>query len=188
MTPRLTLAAAAGLCQDAPPANPDLIMNTKTYFTEFSSPIGTIQLRGTEAALTGVFMEEHRREPARPSGAVRDAAPLRSAQRELEEYLAGERREFSVALEPTGTPFQRRVWQELRAIPYGQTISYVELARRVANPRAIRAVGQANGRNAISIIVPCHRVIAADGSLGGYGGGLTRKRHLLALEGCVVPL
>jgi methylated-DNA-[protein]-cysteine S-methyltransferase len=163
-------------------------MNTKTYFTEFSSPIGKIQLRGTATALTGLFMEEHRREPARPNGAVRDAAPLRSAQRELEEYFAGERREFSVALEPAGTPFQRRVWQALSEIPYGETISYLELARRVENPRAIRAVGQANGRNPLSIIVPCHRVIAADRSLGGYGGGLERKRHLLALEGCAVPL
>jgi len=157
-------------------------MKTKNYVTEFSSPIGTIQLRGTAAALTGVFMETHRREPAVPDDAVCDAGPLRSARRELEEYFAGERREFSVALEPAGTPFQMRVWQALRAIPYGETISYLELARRVESPRAFRAVGQANGRNPLSIIVPCHRVIAADGSLGGYGGGLERKRFLLALE------
>ncbi len=152
------------------------------YFTEFSSRIGTIQLRGTEAALTGVFMEQHRHEPSRPVGAVRDAGPLRSARRELEEYFGGERREFSVALAPAGTPFQVRVWQALRAIPYGETISYLVLAQRVGSPRASRAVGQANGHNPISIIVPCHRVIAADGSLGGYGGGLERKRFLLALE------
>ncbi len=157
-------------------------MNTKTYFTEFSSPIGQIQLRGTETALTGLFMEEHRHAPTQPLDAVRDASPLRSAQRELEEYFAGERRDFSLALGPSGTLFQMRVWQELQAIPYGETISYFELARRVENPRAIRAVGQANGRNSISIIVPCHRVIAADGSLGGYGGGLERKRFLLSLE------
>ena len=155
---------------------------TAIYFTEFASPIGTIQLRGAAEALTGVFMEEHRHEPARPVGAVRDAAPLRSAQRELEEYFAGERREFSLALAPEGTPFQKRVWQALREIPYGETISYLELARRVGSPRGFRAVGQANGHNPISIIVPCHRVIAADGSLGGYGGGLERKRFLLALE------
>ena len=127
-------------------------------------------------------METPRHEPARPADAVRDAAPLRAARRELEEYFAGERREFSLALEPAGTPFQMRVWQALRAIPYGETISYLELARRVESPRAFRAVGQANGHNPISIIVPCHRVIAADGSLGGYGGGLERKRFLLALE------
>ena len=155
---------------------------TAIYFTEFASPIGTIQLRGTDAALTGVFMETHRHEPARPADAVRDPGPLRAARRELEEYFAGERREFSLALEPVGTPFQMRVWQALRAIPYGETISYGELARRIENPRAVRAVGLANGRNPISIIVPCHRVIGADGSLTGYGGGLERKRFLLALE------
>ena len=155
---------------------------TAIYFTEFASPIGTIQLRGTATALTGVFMEQHRHEPSQPVGAVRDAGPLRSAQRELEEYFEGGRREFSVTLAPAGTPFQTRVWQALRAIPYGETISYLDLARRVGNPRAFRAVGQANGHNPISIIVPCHRVIAADGSLGGYGGGLERKRILLALE------
>ena len=155
---------------------------TAIYFTEFASPIGTIQLRGSAEALTGVFMEKHRHEPARPVGAVRDATPLRAAQRELEEYFAGGRREFSFALAPEGTPFQKRVWQALREIPYGETISYLELARRVGSPRGFRAVGQANGHNPISIIVPCHRVIAADGSLGGYGGGLERKRFLLALE------
>ena len=158
------------------------LSGTTIYFTEFSSRIGKIQLRGTAIALTGVFMEDHRYEPARPVGAVCDAAPLRSAQRELEEYFAGERREFSLALEPVGTPFQKCVWQALRAIPYGQTISYGELARRIANPRAVRAVGLANGRNPISIIVPCHRVIGANGTLTGYGGGLERKRKLLALE------
>ena len=152
------------------------------YFTEFASPFGTIQLRGMATALTGVFMENHGHEPARPAAAVRDAGPLREAQRELEEYFAGERREFSVALAPAGTAFQQRVWQALREIPYGGTISYLELARRVESPRGFRAVGQANGRNPLSIIVPCHRVIAADGSLGGYSGGLERKRRLLALE------
>ena len=163
-------------------SDPPHALTAAIYFTEFSSPIGTIQLRGTATALTGVFMESHRHEPLRPAAAVRDAGPLREARRELEEYFAGDRREFSVALEPAGTAFQQRVWQALRAIPYGGTISYLELARRVENPRAIRAVGQANGRNPLSIIVPCHRVIAADGSLGGYGGGLERKCVLLALE------
>ena len=128
-------------------------------------------------------MEMHRHEPSRPVGAVRDAGPLRSAQRELEEYFEAERHEFSVVLAPAGTPFQMRVWQALRAIPYGETISYLDLALRVESPRAFRAVGQANGHNPISIIVPCHRVIATDGSLGGYGGGLERKRKLLELEG-----
>lgn len=162
-------------------------MNAKIYFTEFSSPIGLLQVRGTESALTGVFMQEHRHEPIRPIEAIRDSAPLRGAQQELEEYFVGARREFSLALEPAGTPFQTSVWQALRAIPYGTTISYGELARRVGNPRAVRAVGLANGRNPISIIVPCHRVIGANGTLTGYGGGLERKRFLLALESGGAP-
>ncbi|MCE9609734.1 MAG: methylated-DNA--[protein]-cysteine S-methyltransferase [Chthoniobacter sp.] len=152
------------------------------YFTEFSSPVGTIQLTGTDAALTGVFMEQHRHQPVRPLHAVRDAAPLRTAQEALEAYFAGERRTFTLALAPQGTAFQQRVWLALRAIPYGTTISYGELARRIGQPRASRAVGLANGRNPISIIVPCHRVIGANGTLTGYGGGLERKRYLLALE------
>ena len=156
--------------------------NETIYFTEFASRIGTIQLRGTETVLTGVFMAEHRHEPARPADAVRDAAPLRAARQQLEEYLAGERREFSLVIGVRGTTFQIRVWLALREIPYGETISYLKLAERVESPRAFRAVGQANGRNPLSIVVPCHRVIAADGSLGGYGGGLERKRILLALE------
>ena len=157
-------------------------MNAKIYFTEFSSPIGPLELRGTDAALTGVFMETHRPEPARTSEAVRDAAPFRAARGQLEEFFAGERREFSLALAPAGTAFQLAVWQALRAIPYGTTITYGELARRIGNPRAVRAVGLANGRNPLSVIVPCHRVIGADGTLTGYSGGLERKRILLALE------
>lgn len=154
-------------------------MKPKTYFTEFASPIGKLQLRGTDTSLTGVFMEPH----SRPHDAVRDDAPLRDARRQLEEYFAGERREFSLALDAAGTEFQRSVWRALRAIPYGETASYGDIARRIGNPRAVRAVGLANGRNPISIIVPCHRVIGANGTLTGYGGGLERKRFLLALEG-----
>jgi methylated-DNA-[protein]-cysteine S-methyltransferase len=157
-------------------------MNAKIYFTEFSSPVGLIQLRGTDRALSGVYMEKHRHEPLRPLDAIRDAAPLGEAQRELEEYFAGERREFSVPLDSPGTAFQMRVWAGLRVIPYGETISYRELAHRIGQPKAVRAVGLANGRNPISIIVPCHRVIGANGTLTGYGGGLERKRFLLALE------
>ena len=157
-------------------------MNPQNYFTEFASPIGTVQLRGTDSALNGVFMEPHRHEPARPRGAVRDDAPLREARQQLEEYFAGERQEFSLTLEADGTDFQRRVWDALREIPFGETMSYGDIARRIGNPRAVRAVGLANGRNPISIIVPCHRVIGADGSLTGYGGGLERKRFLLTLE------
>ena len=157
-------------------------MNSRIYFTDMPSPIGAIQLRGTGAALTGVFLENQRHEPARTSDAVRDGRPFRTTRDQLEAFFAGERREFALALAPAGTVFQLGVWAALRAIPYGTTISYGELARRIGNPRAVRAVGLANGRNPLSIIVPCHRVIGADGTLTGYGGGLERKRFLLALE------
>ncbi len=150
----------------------------ENYVTEFESPIGRLQLRGTDSALTGVFMEPH----PTCADALRDGAPLRDARQQLEEYFTGERREFSLVLKAEGTDFQRRVWAALSEIPFGKTISYGELARRIGNPRAVRAVGLANGRNPISIVVPCHRVIGADGSLTGYGGGLERKRFLLALE------
>ena len=159
-------------------------MSAKTYFTEFASPVGTLQLFGTETALTGVFMENHRHQSLETRNADRDGGPLRDAREQLEEYFAGTRQEFSIPLDAAGTEFQQAVWQALREIPYGVAISYGELARRIGNPRAVRAVGLANGRNPISIIVPCHRVIGADGSLTGYGGGLERKRFLLALEKC----
>ena len=107
---------------------------------------------------------------------------MKEAATQLEEYFAGERTEFDLRMELDGTPFQREVWAELSRIPYGETISYGELARRVGRPNGPRAVGQANGRNPIAIIVPCHRVLASNG-IGGYGGGLTCKRALLALEG-----
>jgi methylated-DNA-[protein]-cysteine S-methyltransferase len=103
-------------------------------------------------------------------------------QRDLDAYFAGERTSSSFTLAPAGTPFQRSVWDALRAIPYGQTVSYGEIARRVGRPAAVRAVGAANGNNPIAILIPCHRVIGADGALTGYGGGLDRKRKLLALE------
>jgi len=102
--------------------------------------------------------------------------------RQLEEYFAGERTIFDIPLAPEGAPFEREVWRALEEIPYGETVSYGEIARRVGQPTAARAVGTANGRNPIAVIVPCHRVIGADGSLTGYGGGLERKRLLLELE------
>ncbi len=157
-------------------------MNAKIYFTEFASPIGKLRLTGTGAALTGVFMETERHASAQSRDAVRDAAPLRGARQQLDEYFGGERREFSLVLDADGTKFQRSVWRALCGIPYGATASYGDIAKRIRNPKAVRAVGLANGRNPISIIIPCHRVIGADGSLTGYGGGIERKRFLLALE------
>ena len=147
------------------------------------SPIGPLLLLGTGEGLAGVFMEEHRHGPglAVQTG-VRDDRAFTAARSQLEEYFAGARSRFDVPLAADGTEFQKRVWNALTAIPYGTTISYLELARRIGNPKAVRAVGLANGRNPISILVPCHRVVGSDGSLTGYGGGLERKRWLLQHE------
>jgi methylated-DNA-[protein]-cysteine S-methyltransferase len=157
-------------------------MNT---FTIIDSPIGRLFLCANGRALTGLHMEVPGREFPRDLSWVEDAdaAPLAAAARQLREYFCRARREFDLPLSFGGTPFQHRVWQALTEIPYGETVSYGELARRVENPRASRAVGMANNRNPIAILVPCHRVIGADGSLTGYGGGLERKRWLLAHEG-----
>lgn len=155
---------------------------TTTYTTTTPSPIGELTLVGDGDALTALCLPTHRHRPAVEHDAVRDAAPFRDAVAQLEEYFAGGRTDFDLPLAPRGTEFQVRVWDALRAIPYGATTSYGELAERIGNPKAVRAVGLANGRNPIPIIVPCHRVIGADGSLTGYGGGLDAKRALLALE------
>jgi len=153
-------------------------------FCHLQSPIGRLMLTSDGAALTGLYMEPSRKMQS-TDGWSEDAAapPLAAALRQLTEYFAGTRREFDLPLRMRGTEFQKRVWQELTEIPYGETWSYGELAKRINNPSASRAVGLANGRNPISILVPCHRVIGADGSLTGYGGGLERKRWLLAHEG-----
>jgi methylated-DNA-[protein]-cysteine S-methyltransferase len=153
-------------------------------FCYFQSPIGRLLLTTDGTALTGLYMEPSRKAQS-TDGRTLDAtvAPLSLALRQLSEYFAGSRREFDLPLRMHGTDFQKRVWHELTEIPYGQTWSYGELAKRIDNPSASRAVGLANGRNPISILVPCHRVIGADGSLTGYGGGLDRKRWLLAHEG-----
>lgn len=154
---------------------------TRAFYTTVSSPLGELTLTSDGPSLTGLFMRlTDRRDPR---GAARpDDGPFRTVRRQLEAYFEGELFKFDIPLSLTGTPFQRRVWEELRQIPYGTTISYAELARRVGNPAASRAVGSANGKNPISIIVPCHRVIASDGGLGGFGGGLDRKEWLLDHE------
>jgi len=157
-----------------------------TRFTEMESPIGLLRLRGTEDGLTGIYMEEHRHAPETSDpGWQRDDLLFEEAHVQLTEYFAGSRKKFDLTIDRDtmgGTTFQRRVWRELENIPYGVTISYGELARRIDNPDAVRAVGLANGRNPLSIVVPCHRVIGANGTLTGYGGGLERKRWLLDLE------
>jgi len=111
---------------------------------------------------------------------------LRETVRQLQEYFAGRRTQFDIVLGLAGTSFQKQVWKELSKIPFGKTVAYKDIAGRIKNPKAVRAVGSANGKNPVSIIIPCHRVIAADGTMGGYGGGLTVKQQLLKLEGVSV--
>jgi methylated-DNA-[protein]-cysteine S-methyltransferase len=132
--------------------------------------------------LTGLHLADRTHPPARTEHWVDDPRPFGGAVEQLAAYFAGELSQFDLPLRLDGTPWQRQVWEGLLQIPYGHTVSYAELARRVGNPRACRAVGLANGRNPVAIIVPCHRVIAADGTLGGYGGGLDRKTWLLDHE------
>lgn len=147
------------------------------------SPLGPLTLVARAEGLAGVYMAGQAHAPPRRASWVDDAAPFDDVRRQLDEYFAGERTRFELRLAPEGTPFQRRVWEALLAIPHGETISYGELARRVGlGPGGARAAGQANARNPLSIVVPCHRVVGADGSLTGYAGGEDRKRWLLDRE------
>ena len=148
------------------------------------SPIGRLLLTGDGHALTGLWMLDADRHSARDLGLTLSPSAFTEVATQLEEYFAGDRKEFTVPLAPAGTPFQLAVWAQLTTIPYGSTVSYGDIARALGKrPVASRAVGLANGANPISIIVPCHRVIGSDGSLTGYGGGLDRKELLLRLEG-----
>jgi methylated-DNA-[protein]-cysteine S-methyltransferase len=150
--------------------------------TVIDSPYGPLTLVAESGVLCGLYMTDQRHRPAEESFGPRDATPFAQAEEELESYFAGELREFTVPLRLTGTPFQLTVWNQLRTIPYGETRTYGQLADTLGKKGASRAVGLANGKNPIGIIVPCHRVIGATGSLTGYGGGLPRKQRLLALE------
>lgn len=149
------------------------------------SPIGPLTLAGDDDTdtLTHLVMHEQTHAPADAAGWRHDPDAFEDAATQLDAYFAGERTEFDLDLRLEGTEFQRTVWAALRQIPYGETWSYGELAAHIGKPGAARAVGLANGRNPIAVIVPCHRVIGADGSLTGFGGGIPRKRALLALEG-----
>jgi len=153
-----------------------------TIFSLLDSPIGELLLTGDGESVTGIWMQSHRSEWRRTKAWRRDDAALASTRVQLSEYFAGERSEFDLPLAAEGTAFQRKVWTALCTIPYGETLSYGELARRIGQPSAARAVGLANGSNPLPIVVPCHRVIGADGSLTGFGGGIERKRWLLAHE------
>jgi methylated-DNA-[protein]-cysteine S-methyltransferase len=152
------------------------------YAFRIPSPIGSLLLVSEGGALTGLYMEEHRHAPPVRADREGDPGPFREAWRQLDGYFAGERTRFELPLAPRGTPFQRAVWAALGAIGYGTTASYGELARALGRPAAVRAVGAANGRNPLSIVVPCHRVVGAGGDLVGYAGGTERKRFLLELE------
>jgi methylated-DNA-[protein]-cysteine S-methyltransferase len=150
--------------------------------TTMESPVGTLTLTAVDGRLTGLHMDGQRHAPASSPEWERDDDGLVDVVEQLDGYFAGSRSTFDVPLALEGTEFQRRVWSGLLEIPYGETMSYGELAARVGNPGASRAVGLANGRNPVAIIVPCHRVIGADGTLTGYGGGLDRKVWLLDHE------
>lgn len=150
--------------------------------TVADSPYGPLTLVAEDGTLCGLYMTDQRHRPAEDTFGARDDTPFGEALDQLDAYFAGDLREFTLDLRLNGTPFQRRVWDELRRIPYGETRTYGELAELLGNPHASRAVGLANGRNPVGVIVPCHRVIGANGSLTGYGGGLHRKRRLLDFE------
>lgn len=159
-------------------------MHVLTTFVD--SPVGLLFVAADETGLRAIEFRDNRHPVRRDADwQPGDSAMLRLARSQLEDYFAGKRRHFDLPLSPRGTEFQRAVWTALASIPYGETISYAQLASRVGRPTASRAVGAANGRNPLPIVLPCHRVIGADGALTGFGGGLPTKRYLLALEGAL---
>lgn len=155
------------------------------HWCDYASPLGAMRLAATPDGLAGIWFVGQKHD-ALPDAGWREAPDdplLARARAELDDFFAGRRRAFDLPLAPRGTPFQQRVWRAIAAVPAGETISYGELARRAGRPAAVRAAAAATGRNPLSIVVPCHRIVGADGSLTGYAGGLARKRALLALEG-----
>jgi len=153
-------------------------------YTYMSSPVGRLTLVATDNGLAAILWENDRPGRVRLNVAaeMKDHPVLLETERQLEEYFAGRRKEFALTLDPSGTAFQRQVWNALLTIPFGETRSYSQIARQIGNPTAVRAVGAANGRNPVSIIVPCHRVVGSTGALTGFAGGLDVKAYLLALE------
>ena len=154
------------------------------YYDKFESPQGDMLLLANDQGLEGVFFESQKYHPTKQADWRQDPQHkvLRQARRELEEYFAGRRKRFQVALDPGGTDFQRSVWKAISTVAFGETITYAELAERAGHEGSARAAGAATGRNPIGIIVPCHRIVGADGDLTGYAGGLERKRALLEME------
>lgn len=157
-----------------------------TYYSRMQSPVAPLLLAATERGLRCLQFREKIPGEGEREGWIESREKLRRYEEELAAYFRQELREFTVPLDLRGTAFQKRCWEALRRIPYGQTCSYADIAKEVGSPRAFRAVGQANHQNPVAIIVPCHRVIGANGTLTGYGGGLGVKEKLLALEGASV--
>ncbi|HXZ33266.1 MAG TPA: methylated-DNA--[protein]-cysteine S-methyltransferase [Terriglobales bacterium] len=155
---------------------------TSVHYARIASPVGSLLLVGDQTGLRKIFFENGRDHARLEPSWKEDIEFLEETIAELRSYFAGELEEFDLPLAPVGTAFQLKVWKRLCEIPYGETISYGELARRIGNPKASRAVGLANGANPIPIVIPCHRVIGSNGKLTGYGGGLPIKEKLLALE------
>jgi methylated-DNA-[protein]-cysteine S-methyltransferase len=154
-------------------------------YTRIRTPLGTLLATAEGDTLTGLYFEGGRHAPEASPEWTEDAAcaPLKRCARQIADYLDGKRKDFDLPMTPSGTAFQQRVWREIARIPYGKTITYAELAKRAGSPGSARAAGAATGRNPLSIIVPCHRVVGSSGSLTGYAGGLDRKARLLRLEG-----
>ncbi|HST10307.1 MAG TPA: methylated-DNA--[protein]-cysteine S-methyltransferase [Terriglobales bacterium] len=160
------------------------------YYAQIPSPIGPLNLAVSEIGLVALEFDRGHFPPTKDKNVSWEHSPakIKPYARELNEYFAGKRRDFTFALDLRGTPFQRDCWRALLAIPYGETRTYADIARAVKKPQAFRAVGMANNRNPIAVVVPCHRVIASDGTLCGYGGGLDVKRKLLELEGALTGI
>ena len=158
-------------------------------YARFTTSFGRVFATARDGAVTGIYFEGQRHAPAIDPGWTEDPADaaLVECARQLCDYLEGRRRGFELPLAPEGTPFQRRVWSEIARIPFGATLSYTELAARAGSPAAARAAGAATGRNPLSVVVPCHRVVGSAGALTGYAGGLERKARLLELEGVREP-
>ncbi len=160
-----------------------MICVSPTFYTEFASPVGPLLLAATGKGLCGLWFKDARHAVGPTTGWLRSEEPFAAVRQALTQYFEGVPVAFDVPLDLKGSDFQRSVWQALQTIPYGKTASYGELAAAIGRPRAVRALGAANGRNPVSIIVPCHMVIGANGALTGYAGGLFAKRFLLELEG-----
>jgi methylated-DNA-[protein]-cysteine S-methyltransferase len=180
----MTLSAAKPTKQTTQTIQP----TQPTHHTVINSPIGELLLLGNESALTGLHFAPYQWTSTIIGNLARDDGPFQAVSEQLREYFAGDRKTFDLPVALAGTPFQQRVWAMLQEIPYGRTATYGEIATRLGHPNAARAVGMANNRNPVAVIVPCHRVVGSNGALVGYGGGLDRKRMLLELEAGVLAL